>query len=464
MACNPSIPNSDFPYPPLPSDSDAIRILTVEPAKCFSDPLIGSLHAVTFEIKPKYVALSYTWRDPYPDNAKLPTLPLATTSGHASERLASILPKGLSGTSPDPGASNEPRALALNGRPYLLGHNLHLALLHLRSRTAPLTLWVDAVCIDQGDLEERNAQVALMSLIFMRAMKVVAWLGTRDHGKLHDPFQSMSVDWSAGKAARLADALAGATGIGSSRPPDRNTLARVAESSYWTRIWVVQEVCLPRLLVFVYGANIWAYEDLQRSEAWKTASFQSSHPDSAPGYGMRDGFRFMLQLFHTRDTKHSDTMRLESLLERFSASECTELRDRVYGLLGLAKNITPINKAHDRVDQLQKDDNSLDAEWTSLSGTQYGRGSIIVDYSRSYYDMWADVFISTCMHDGGDEMVRYHPGIATSELYDCGDSLLGDELYAGTVRTAGIIQEALDQMVDSSKVSPTLVHASLALC
>ncbi|XXH06187.1 hypothetical protein Hte_012633 [Hypoxylon texense] len=38
-------------------------------------------------------------------------------------------------------------------------------------------LWVDAVCIDQGNIPERNTQVPRMSLIYKLAARVVLWAG-----------------------------------------------------------------------------------------------------------------------------------------------------------------------------------------------------------------------------------------------------------------------------------------------
>lgn len=42
-------------------------------------------------------------------------------------------------------------------------------------------LWIDALCIDQANLTERNAQVRLMSRIYKDAQSVVGWLGIEDH-------------------------------------------------------------------------------------------------------------------------------------------------------------------------------------------------------------------------------------------------------------------------------------------
>ncbi|KAH7396120.1 heterokaryon incompatibility protein-domain-containing protein, partial [Pyrenochaeta sp. MPI-SDFR-AT-0127] len=38
-------------------------------------------------------------------------------------------------------------------------------------------LWVDAICINQTDNDERSKQVAIMGEIYNRAIKVFAWLG-----------------------------------------------------------------------------------------------------------------------------------------------------------------------------------------------------------------------------------------------------------------------------------------------
>ena len=61
-----------FHYPLLPAEVDAIRILKVE-AGDFYDPLICTLRSVAFGDKPKYVALSYTWGDPFPNSTSVPT-------------------------------------------------------------------------------------------------------------------------------------------------------------------------------------------------------------------------------------------------------------------------------------------------------------------------------------------------------------------------------------------------------
>jgi hypothetical protein len=51
---------------------------------------------------------------------------------------------------------------------------------HFREATERRTLWIDAICINQDDIDERGAQVALMDVVYTRAAKVLVWLGKGD--------------------------------------------------------------------------------------------------------------------------------------------------------------------------------------------------------------------------------------------------------------------------------------------
>src|ERR1700753_1696292 len=64
--------------------------------------------------------------------------------------------------------------------------NCHEALLRLRKRLKPRMLWVDAICIDQRSLQERNHQVRLMGHIYSKATTVIAWLGSFRTGSCLD--------------------------------------------------------------------------------------------------------------------------------------------------------------------------------------------------------------------------------------------------------------------------------------
>jgi hypothetical protein len=66
--------------------------------------------------------------------------------------------------------------ILLNGMVHLVTEDVYLALLYLRKRQVAI-LWIDTLCINQDDTEERNRQVQQMKDIYRRASLVVIWLG-----------------------------------------------------------------------------------------------------------------------------------------------------------------------------------------------------------------------------------------------------------------------------------------------
>ncbi|KAH7385797.1 heterokaryon incompatibility protein-domain-containing protein, partial [Pyrenochaeta sp. MPI-SDFR-AT-0127] len=73
------------------------------------------------------------------------------------------------------GTAVEP--LLVNGCSMKVTQNLHKALQSLRHRTEPRILWVDAICIDQSNVDEKNVQVAMMGDIYRAAKTVCVFLG-----------------------------------------------------------------------------------------------------------------------------------------------------------------------------------------------------------------------------------------------------------------------------------------------
>ncbi|KAL9082221.1 MAG: hypothetical protein Q9165_008927, partial [Trypethelium subeluteriae] len=68
----------------------------------------------------------------------------------------------------------------VDNTPVLVTSNLETALRQLRNHSRikqGFMIWIDALCINQADLEERTCQVALMKDIYASAWHVVVWLG-----------------------------------------------------------------------------------------------------------------------------------------------------------------------------------------------------------------------------------------------------------------------------------------------
>ncbi|KAF2829589.1 hypothetical protein CC86DRAFT_286937 [Ophiobolus disseminans] len=397
-----------FAYPALPTGQDAVRILNVDPGD-FLSPLTGTLVSVAFCDRPKYVALSYTWGSSYSDNLQLPISPKdsrhslqisdnspersrTSSSPTLRERRPSSMDQRTAERSPRrvisplPITNNVHGEIVLNGDIFCIGHNLQLALLHLRSPTHPLSMWVDAICINQADEPERNHQVSMMAFIYIRATKVVAWLGTKIYPPMSGLFRSMSLEWKAGHTQHFGAFLMGQNKLRCSQKPDQSTIARMFDSSYWRRTWIVQEVCLPRHLLLVYGSDIWTHEEFKEWGNVSLAYLGMHLRQNDHGY-----FDFAMRLLETRDRRHSSVMRLENLIERFAKNACSELRDRIYGVVGCANDVRPFAGWDDSANLLQSHIDHLSSGLESSYNPQRGKGSLRIDYSCTFYELWARV-------------------------------------------------------------------------
>jgi hypothetical protein len=131
-------------YAPLDPSKREIRLIELLPRATNNSsqselaPWCNLIY-VSLEDKPDYVALSYTWGDP--QDAKLITV------GHSSVAVT---------------------------------RNLCSALEHLQSDNTVRFMWIDALCINQLDGEEKSWQIQLMSEIYQRASFVCIWLGPAD--------------------------------------------------------------------------------------------------------------------------------------------------------------------------------------------------------------------------------------------------------------------------------------------
>ncbi|SCV45633.1 uncharacterized protein FFB14_08767 [Fusarium fujikuroi] len=121
---------------PLVSGSQCIRVLDVhESDPADGDRLTGTLRTVDLRALPKFTALSYVW-------------------GH-----------GFS------------QKIACNGCDLNITQSCYEALTSLRDSCRSLTIWVDAICINQEDNSEKEQQIVLMGSIYTLAETVYVWLG-----------------------------------------------------------------------------------------------------------------------------------------------------------------------------------------------------------------------------------------------------------------------------------------------
>ncbi|KAK0642195.1 heterokaryon incompatibility protein-domain-containing protein, partial [Cercophora newfieldiana] len=116
--------------------ASSIRLVELSPGEP-EDMLCLDMYEVSLDDEPIYQALSYEW----------------------GEKMGSISVRC--------GDSHH----------LLVTPNLETALLHLRSREKTMILWIDALCINQNDMQERSKQVSMMKRIFLGASSVFLWIG-----------------------------------------------------------------------------------------------------------------------------------------------------------------------------------------------------------------------------------------------------------------------------------------------
>ena len=150
-----------YQYKALPDDQ-SIRMLLLAPGEQ-ADPLKGSLEVVDCNSAGNYESLSYVWGAPDWDHEIL----IQDKDGEGQIKLL----------------------------PSLFG-----ALVRLRRPDQTRRIWIDQICINQGDQKERGSQVKFMNRIYKQASHVLVWLGRDQYGmaqpafdlvlKLSDTFKS----------------------------------------------------------------------------------------------------------------------------------------------------------------------------------------------------------------------------------------------------------------------------------
>jgi hypothetical protein len=112
----------------------------------------------------------------------------------------------------------------------------------------PRFLWIDQICINQGDDREKGHQVQFMGEIFRRAEVVFAWLG------VEDVESRFTIDWMRKQKPAVLQLSF----------QEQENLWAFFSRSYWSRLWIVQELILAREVVFICGHATFTWRDLQK--------------------------------------------------------------------------------------------------------------------------------------------------------------------------------------------------------
>ncbi|EEU38295.1 uncharacterized protein NECHADRAFT_77119 [Fusarium vanettenii 77-13-4] len=265
-----------YQYQPLDlTNGRQIRVLVLKAGK-LEDPLQCELEHVNLQQGPIYEALSYTWADDKGDDS----ISRAIQCGSESQSIG-------------------------------ITNNCELALLRLRKHDVDRRLWVDAVCIDQSNILERNHQVKNMIAIFRSAIRVVVFLG--EGNPILD---------------RLVDYMSNDTG---GQLPQVTDFISLFRSRWFHRVWVLQEVAVAKSILVMYGMKQMSWVDLIKHGnlflRLMAARNLSLVLPPVISYGLRQT--------EAGDRRLEGRSDLLSLLQVSRNCACKDARDKVYSILGL---------------------------------------------------------------------------------------------------------------------------------
>ncbi|KAL6837346.1 heterokaryon incompatibility domain-containing protein [Trichoderma camerunense] len=338
---------------PLSSQDEEIRMLHLE-CGSGSSLLQCTLHRVSLRSvpAPSYEALSYTWGD-----------------------------------------ENNRREIVVNGYIVDVTFNLYSALCRFRLEDEARVLWIDALCINQTDLDERSQQVQLMRNVYTTCDQTVIWIGEPPEDMLPtwemhwtgDEHDDESMDWfwkefysdsnrsnmdenDSTSIDQIFHAFANLRLLSSGHLSDQplfidmtgeefsyyttysdycrlvtDALATFYDSPWWTRIWTVQEIILPPKAKFVFGPISVDMSCLL--EAFAALACHMFEPCCSELFSrcnvrVRKCFRQLgsvLTNIKNMRASHGDGTNVElwETLTTFRARHATDNRDKVHGVLGL---------------------------------------------------------------------------------------------------------------------------------
>jgi hypothetical protein len=347
-------------YRPLKQKRDEIRLLDLEAADKLDDPLRATLRHAEIQ-DAQFTALSYVWGDPVKDRSNI----MIKYERSAREYLASKLP----------GKSGRPTYI------HSIGSSLARALRHLRQKYGRITIWTDALCINQEDEKEKDWQVPLMKSIYSEAREVHAWLGPRYDEEaatmrnVNAAFGVANTIWSL--AERFMDpssliseekwleacftvahvhqspdqgqrawtefsfTLRRAALVDGSVQKEISSLNTLSQNAYFSRMWILQEMGRARSLTFHFGPKHITHRRILLALSLANSLRDAQDNPKTRTLASRFDTRFLGCLSARTTCMQKRCLRDVLAGAYFSPPplhEATNPRDIIYARLGLAEN------------------------------------------------------------------------------------------------------------------------------
>jgi hypothetical protein len=307
-----SLWNSPYRYNPLNKALEEIRLVRIDKAE-LGKRIHCTLQHVSMNAKPFYVALSYAWDNPF---------------GKADQ------------------VGEHGEDIVINKRPFrtaktlAVRYNLACALKTLPHGSSHW-FWIDAICLNQSDVAERNEQVFRMGDIYSEALKVIAWLGpVNDNSGLAFALVRNIAD--RGTATDVVEARKWIESILSDEAFHYLWLAFVhlLKRTWWRRTWVLQELSQGKdlevwcgtaqldWLIFDGAFGVLTSDQVEKvSERFAPAGASNQVFDAFAAITFRINTR--------RRIFQGETMPLLYMLDGARSHKATDARDKLFALLSL---------------------------------------------------------------------------------------------------------------------------------
>lgn len=236
--------------------------------------------------------------------------------------------------------------IIMNDQVMLVGQNLEAALRALSSDPdyiEGLKIWADAICINQNDIAERNRQVTRMRMIYSKALVVSIWLGEVPSAAIPHMAQLHDLIVKCKDKEAASEVLEAAFSDPERKETIRKTIDVVVEKTYWTRVWVIQEKCLgpfnPSILFGTFRMGLIPLQNFlqcatnirgavrAREKVWRVLKLVE--------LVVANQTRVRRGRAQTEEERKQDQDDLALLLMIGRMAGSLDLRDRLYGLMGM---------------------------------------------------------------------------------------------------------------------------------
>ncbi len=232
----------------------------------------------------------------------------------------------------------------LKDQPFQVTKNLEAALRNLRYRpihgaaSNDRILWIDAICINQNDIQERNVQVRRMVDIYKSAVRVVVWLGEGDQ----DSDKAISFINKYSESLVTQESLAKPSeGFFRSMQFKDEWLALaqgILIRPWWSRVWIVQEVAVANELIVACGSRTVTWNVLTLFEFFAHqyhASEVAQVLRSTDKNSVRNAQQGNIITYIRHKWRSGKPLMLHQLVLDLRLFNASDAKDKLYAYLGL---------------------------------------------------------------------------------------------------------------------------------